>query len=142
MTRIVKTLDTNPHGSLQCHAMSISDGVSDAEWPKVADAVIEADFAEIRGLQAHLVVDTELHKMHNALVLCHSLIVGLAYTKAFVLLDEMSTATLIFSPDGALGHFRKRSMGWVYASIPTVVIVSAMRLTSTSLGCSKKMCNR
>jgi class 3 adenylate cyclase/tetratricopeptide (TPR) repeat protein len=37
------------------------------------------------------------------LVLCHSLIVGLAYTKAFVLLDEISTATLIFSLDGALG---------------------------------------
>ena len=30
------------------------------------------------------------------LVLCHSLIAGLAYTKAFVLLDEITTATLIF----------------------------------------------
>ena len=38
----------------------------------------------------------------DSLVLCHSLIVGLAYTKAFVLLDEISTATLIFSLDGAL----------------------------------------
>ena len=43
MTKIVKTLDTNLHGSLQsmiCQQVTLS---GDAEWPKVADAVIEAD---------------------------------------------------------------------------------------------------
>src|SRR5215471_12640892 len=42
MTKIVKTLDTNLHGSLQsmiCQQVTLS---GDAEWPKVADAVIEA----------------------------------------------------------------------------------------------------
>jgi len=48
----------------------------------------------------------------SSLVLCHSLIVGLAYTKAFVLLDEISTVTLIFSLDGALDAFlREHSNG-------------------------------
>ena len=44
MTKIVKILDTNLHGSLQsmiCQQVTLS---GDAEWPKVADAVIEADF--------------------------------------------------------------------------------------------------
>src|SRR5262245_9427719 len=43
MTKIVKTLDTNLHGSLQsmiCQQVTLS---GDAEWPKVADAVIEAE---------------------------------------------------------------------------------------------------
>jgi hypothetical protein len=42
MTKIVKILDTNLHGSLQsmiCQQVTLS---GDAEWPKVADAVIEA----------------------------------------------------------------------------------------------------
>jgi hypothetical protein len=42
MTKVVKTLDTNLHGSLQsmiCQQVTLS---GDAEWPKVADAVIEA----------------------------------------------------------------------------------------------------
>ena len=42
MTKIVKILDTNLHGSLQsiiCQQVTLSGG---AEWPKVADAVIEA----------------------------------------------------------------------------------------------------
>ena len=41
-TKIVKTFDTNLHGSLQsmiCQQVVLS---GDAEWPKVADAVIEA----------------------------------------------------------------------------------------------------
>ena len=46
-TKIVKTLDTNLHGSLQsmiCQQVTLS---GDAEWPKVADAVIEAADAMI-----------------------------------------------------------------------------------------------
>src|SRR6516162_1703651 len=42
MTKNVKTLDTILHGSLQsmiCQQVTLS---GDAEWPKVADAVIEA----------------------------------------------------------------------------------------------------
>src|ERR671939_567524 len=42
MTKIVKILDKNLHGSLQsmiCQQVTLS---GDAEWPKVADAVIEA----------------------------------------------------------------------------------------------------
>ena len=45
MTKIVKILDTNLHGSLQsiiCQQVTLSGG---AEWPKVADAVIEAPIA-------------------------------------------------------------------------------------------------
>ena len=48
MTKIVKTLDTNLHGSLQsmiCQQVTLS---GDAEWPKVADAVIEAGFFDDR----------------------------------------------------------------------------------------------
>jgi hypothetical protein len=42
MTKIVKSFDSNLHGSLQsmiCQQVVLS---GDAEWPKVADAVIEA----------------------------------------------------------------------------------------------------
>src|SRR6516164_8088 len=47
MTKNVKTLDTILHGSLQsmiCQQVTLS---GDAEWPKVADAVIEAHIPEL-----------------------------------------------------------------------------------------------
>ena len=44
VTKAVKILDTNLHGSLQCNVMLYQQVTlsGDAEWPKVADAVIEA----------------------------------------------------------------------------------------------------
>jgi hypothetical protein len=47
MTKIVKKLDTNLHGSLQsmiCQQVTLS---GDAEWPKVVDAVIEAKYMNL-----------------------------------------------------------------------------------------------
>ena len=55
MTKIVKTLDTNLHGSLQsmiCQQVTLS---GDAEWPKVADAVIEAP---LRPTPVHTAIQT------------------------------------------------------------------------------------
>jgi hypothetical protein len=48
MTKNVKTLDTILHGSLQsmiCQQVTLS---GDAEWPKVADAVIEAEDSSLK----------------------------------------------------------------------------------------------
>ena len=42
VTKAVKILDTNLHGSLQCNDIPQVTLSGDAEWPKVADAVIEA----------------------------------------------------------------------------------------------------
>ena len=40
-----QNIDTNLHGSLQCHDMPTVTLSGDAEWPKVADAVIKAQLA-------------------------------------------------------------------------------------------------
>ena len=43
VTKIVKILDTNLHGSLHTMIYQQVTLSGDAEWPKVADAMIEAE---------------------------------------------------------------------------------------------------